>query len=135
MVDKVVTSRLLNEQGKAASVAAQSISVTSAAEVEKLMEMAMSFQQNPKSAQDLHQAVFLYHKAALLCATEPLLTARVQARMGTALTAIPHEGPEYLMQAHIAFESSKKALSQMFRMNKSMAKTSYGFPVSPVRKP
>lgn len=135
MVDKVVTSSLSNECVNAAVVAAKSTSATSAAEVEKLMEMAMSFQQNPKSVQDLYQAVFLYQKAASLCETEPLLTARVQARMGMVLNAIPHEGPEYLMQAHIAFESSKKALSQMFRMNKSIAMTSYSFPESPVRKP
>lgn len=109
-MDQVVSPSLSDESVKAALAAAESADATHAEKVEMLMEIAMGLQQKPKSAQDLHHAVSLYQKAVSLCQTEPLLMARVQARMGTALNAIPHDGPEYLQQAHTAFESAIPAL-------------------------
>ena len=109
-MDQTVSPSLSDENVKAALAAAESADATPSEKVEMLMEIAMSLQQNPKSVQDIHYAVSLYQKAASLCQTEPLLMARVQARMGTALNATPHNGPEYLLQAHTAFESAIPAL-------------------------
>lgn len=97
---------LSDESVKAALATAETADATHAEKMEMLMEIAMGLQQKPKSAQDLHHAISLYQKAASLSRAEPLLMARVQARMGTALNAIPHDGPEYLRQARAAFESA-----------------------------
>jgi len=106
MVDQMMTSSLSLERVKAAFAAVESAAATHKEKIEMLMEMAMSLQQKPKTAQDLHHAVSLYQKAVSLCQPESLLLARVEARMGTALNAIPHDGPEFLQQAHTAFESA-----------------------------
>ncbi|GJL52645.1 hypothetical protein [Candidatus Nitrospira salsa] len=112
MVDQMVTSSLSDERVKAAFAAVESADATHPEKVEMLMEIAMSLQQKPKSAQDLHHAVSLYRKAISLCPAESLLLARVEARMGTALNAIPHDGPEFLRQAHTAFELAIIILKQ-----------------------
>lgn len=109
-MDQVMSHSLSDKSVKAALAAAESADATQSEKMEMLMEIAMGLQQKPKSAHDLYHAVSLYQKAASLCQTEPLLVARVQARMGTALNAIPHDGPEYLQQAHAAFESAIPAL-------------------------
>jgi tetratricopeptide (TPR) repeat protein len=62
---------------------------------EMLMEIAMSLQAAPKSAQQLLDAVGLYERALVLAPTEAaLLKARITARMGTALQALPQDGDD-----------------------------------------
>ncbi len=105
-MDHVMNSSLSEHNVKAAFAAVESADATHSEKVEMLMEIAMGLQQKPQSPQDLHHAVSLYQKALSLSPTDLLLLARVQARMGTALNAIPHDGPEYLLQAQTAFESA-----------------------------
>jgi tetratricopeptide (TPR) repeat protein len=73
----------------------------------------MEVQTKPRSVQDLHSAVSLYDRALALCSPEEaLLMARLQARKGTALNAIPHEGPEFVEQARRLFESALSVLCE-----------------------
>src|SRR4051812_4670517 len=70
-----------------------------------LMEIAMGLQQQPKSPDQLHAAVTLYDKALAICPGDMrLLSARILARKGTALQAIPEEGTASLEQARSTFE-------------------------------
>ncbi len=81
--------------------------------VEMLMEIAMGMQQRPKSAYQLRQAIGLYEKALEICPPrEKLLGARVLARMGTALQAMPAEDAEYLIRARQAFEQAMVVLGE-----------------------
>ncbi len=74
---------------------------------EMLMEVAMGMQTKPKSAEQLHQAVALYERALAICPTEaPMLAARVRARMGTALQALPDGGKESLVRARDCYEQA-----------------------------
>ena len=78
---------------------------------EMLMEIGMGMQTRPKSAQDLHQAVALYERALGLCpATASLLSARIRARMGTALQALPDGGADALRKARDCYEKSLPVL-------------------------
>ncbi len=92
---------------KAAIAAIESESATTVEKIEMLIEMAVGFQKKPKSSQELLDAVSLYYRAIDLCAEEhSLLRARATAGMGTALRAIPSEGPELLMQALVAYQTA-----------------------------
>lgn len=96
---------LSDHRFRAALAAAESPDATPVEKVEMLMEIAMGLQHKPKFSSDLHRAVSLYENALSLCPTdEPLLHARVQARMGTALNSIPDDVPDNLGKARAAFE-------------------------------
>lgn len=100
-------SGMSDQRFKAALAAAEASDATDSEKVEMLMEIAMGLQQKPKTSQDLHHAVSLYEKALSLCPSdEPILNARLHARMGTALNAIPHEAQENLYKAQSAFEKA-----------------------------
>lgn len=72
---------------------------------EMLMEIAMGLQVKPKSADQLRDAVTLYQRALTeLPETTTLLQARISARMGTALQAIPDGGVDALRQACECYE-------------------------------
>lgn len=74
---------------------------------EMLMEIAMGMQLRPKNADDLHRAVELYERALGLSGPgAPLLSARIRARLGTALQALPEGGVESLKQARDCFEAA-----------------------------
>ena len=80
---------------------------------EMLMEIAMGMQIRPKTSQQLHQAVALYERALDTCPTEaPLLRSRVQARMGTALQALPDVGISALHRAQAAYEEALPVLKE-----------------------
>lgn len=79
--------------------------------VEMLVEVAMGLQAKPKSPDELHAAVSLYERALdLLDPKQYLERARVMARMGTALQAIPSETSEHLRRARECYESVRKIL-------------------------
>ncbi len=79
---------------------------------EMLMEIAMGLQHRPKTAQPLHQAVELYERALALCtASAPLLSARIRARMGTALQALPDGGVDALHKARACYEDAAPVLA------------------------
>jgi tetratricopeptide (TPR) repeat protein len=78
---------------------------------EMLMEIAMGLQHKPQAAEDLQAAVGLYEAALDLCPPDVLLlAARIGARMGTALMAIPSPGPAPLERARAAFEAALAVL-------------------------
>jgi len=92
---------------RAALAAADDESATPGERAEMLMEMAMGLQQRPKSAQHLRYAVELYDKALEICPEDMrLLSARITARKGTALQAIPSQGTAELESARAAFEAA-----------------------------
>lgn len=98
---------LSDQQFKAAIAAAESSEANDSEKVEMLMEIAMGLQQKPKSIDDLHHAISLYDKALSLCpADDSLLRARAQARLATALNALPQNAPERLYKAQAALESA-----------------------------
>ncbi len=73
---------------------------------EMLTEIAMGLQTKPKSPFQLRDAVTLYQRALTeLPDAADLLKARIRARMGTALQAIPDGGVETLRQACECYES------------------------------
>ena len=74
---------------------------------EMLMEIAMGMQSVPKSAQQLADAVNLYERALALAPSHaPLLKARIGARMGTALQALPEGSVADLERALECFQSA-----------------------------
>ncbi|MBL8473950.1 MAG: hypothetical protein KF778_06465 [Rhodocyclaceae bacterium] len=78
-----------------------------------LMEIAMGLQLRPKSVDQLQQAVGLYERALDLCPQDaPLLSARVRARLGTALQALPENGNCALDRARACFESARGMLKE-----------------------
>ncbi len=88
-----------------AAVEAEEISAEE--KVELLMQIAMGLQQKPKTPQQLHNAIQLYDKSLALCpADNPLLIARIHARKGTALQAVPALGTEFLLKAQAEFETA-----------------------------
>ncbi len=100
-------SSLADEHVKAALAAVEMPDVPIRDKIDLLIEIAIGLQHKPRFVQDLHQAVSLYDRALALCPSgEPLLHARIHARKGTALNAIPHEGMEYVEQARQLFESA-----------------------------
>ena len=106
-------STLSDEHVKAALAAAESSNISVLEKIDLLIEIAIGVQQKPRFVQDLHHAVSLYDRALTLCpAGETLLTARIQARKGTALNAIPDEGSEFVEQARQLFESALRGLQQ-----------------------
>jgi tetratricopeptide (TPR) repeat protein len=98
---------------RAALTAADDTSATPLERAEMLMEIAMGLQQRPKSPEQLHAAVSLYDRALEVCPEEqPLLRARIKARKGTALQAIPGEETEALEDARTAHEEALVVLRQ-----------------------
>ncbi len=76
-----------------------------------LVEIAMGLQQRPKDPEQLRGAVALYARAIELCAPDDYITvARIRARMGTALQAIPSEGCDELILARDHYEAASKVL-------------------------
>ena len=108
---------LSQSQFEAALKAADDAQASPAERAEMLMEIAMGLQSRPKSVQQLHDAIGLYERA-LDVAPEgaALLRARIAARMGTALQAIPPRGAEsdadLLERALHCFQNAIDALQQ-----------------------
>lgn len=95
---------------------AEDPSATPTERAEMLMEIAMGLQQRPKSVDYLTGAVALYDRALALCSdTERLLGARIQARRGTALQAIPEDGTASIEAARLAYETALPVLSERGR--------------------
>lgn len=79
---------------------------------ESLVELAMDLQQQPKAAQDLIDAVYLYEHAAALTLEFPLARARAVAGRGAALRRMPGSGLEELQLARQAFEEALPILRE-----------------------
>ncbi len=96
----------------AAALTAAGVESTTAVErAEMLVEIAMGLHHRPKSAEQLFAAVELYERAIALCSPDDyVLIARIRARMGTALQAIPGEGTDELVRARAAYDAARLVL-------------------------
>ena len=93
---------LSNTQFEAALNAAEDADASPEERAEMLMEIAMGMQARPKSAQQLTDAVSLYERALEVAPPQAvLLKARIGARMGTALQALPTDGESNRGAAHL----------------------------------
>jgi tetratricopeptide (TPR) repeat protein len=102
---------LTSSQFDAAIAAAQSDAASPEEKAEMLMEIAMGMQAKPKTPDQLHQAVALYDRALASCpADAPLLQARIRARQGTALQALPDGGISALHKAEACYEQALPVL-------------------------
>lgn len=92
---------------RAALQAAEDEGASPVERAEMLMEIAMGLQLRPKAPGQLVAAIELYQRALEICPEpERLLRARITARQGTALQALPGEGHESLEAARAAHESA-----------------------------
>ena len=95
---------LPESQFDAALKAVESEADSAAEKAEMLMEIAMGMQARPKSPDQLQRAIGLYRRALDL-ADDGLLRARIRARLGTALQALPDGGVVALKSARDAYEA------------------------------
>jgi tetratricopeptide (TPR) repeat protein len=108
--DAMPSDRVADEL-RAALAAAESEDAPPSERAEMLMEIAMGFQRKPKGPDQLHAAVALYDKALSICpGDDRLLRARITARKGTALQAIPQD-PSFLDRALAAYEEARPVLA------------------------
>ncbi len=107
-----MASSMTDAAVKAAIAAVESETATVVEKVEMLIELATSFQQKPKDAEPLWQAIELYRTAIDFSQDYPLLRARAQAGMGTALRSIPDEGSELLQHARDCYQSALPILQE-----------------------
>ncbi len=115
-----MTQTLYTSQFDAAIAAAESDASTPEEKAEMLMEIAMGMQARPKSAEQLHQAVALYERALIACPPDaPLLQARVRARQGTALQALPDGGTSALHKARACYEQALPVLKEKAKPEES----------------
>jgi tetratricopeptide (TPR) repeat protein len=95
----------------AALATADDASIAPRERADMLVEIAMGLQQRPKDAAQLRGAVRLYERALTLCAPDDIVTcARIEARLATALQAIPGDGLDELTRARITFERAAAIL-------------------------
>ena len=100
------------DQVKAALRAVEEAEASVDEKVEMLTEIAMGLQQKPKAVEDLEAAVRLYELALNMCqAGQDLAAARLRARLGTALMALPSEGTAPVEEARRAFETALETLA------------------------
>lgn len=101
-------------QLEAALAAADDADASPEERAEMLMEIAMGMQQRPKSAKQLHDAVALYERAMEVApAHAAVMRARITARMGTALQALPDGGAVALDRAQGCFEAALPVLQAL----------------------
>lgn len=112
MTSSVSLPTLAEAQVAAALKAAEDPSASIEERAEMLMEIAMGLQVRPRSPVQLHDAVALYRRALdLLPDTPSLLAARIRARMGTALQALPDGAVDALKQARDCYETALPTLA------------------------
>lgn len=103
-------SEISTARFEAALRAVETADATAEEKSEMLMEIAMGMQQKPKSPRQLEEAIELYQRALDLCPLQSgALRARLLARQGTALYALPSDNSEPLRRAQECFEESLEA--------------------------
>ncbi|MDJ0676088.1 MAG: hypothetical protein QNJ36_12005 [Calothrix sp. MO_167.B42] len=110
-----MTSPSITDAAVTATIAAiASESAQTEEKIQMLIEMAQGFQKQPKSAKDLRNAVSLYYRAYDMSGEDyPLLKARSQMGMASALQAIPDVGSDLLLQAKVGYEEALPVLQQL----------------------
>jgi tetratricopeptide (TPR) repeat protein len=109
-----VERTLPESQFDAALKAVESEADSAEEKAEMLMEIAMGMQARPKTPDQLLRAVDLYRRALDLTA-DAMLRARITARLGTALQALPDVGVAALKQARDAYETALPVLRESGR--------------------
>jgi len=108
-----MTSSITDSAVKAALIAMDSESATTAEKIQMLIEMAQGFQKKPKTAQDLHNAIDLFNRAYQMCEDEHLLMkARAKVGIAGTLQMIPDGGSQLLQQARANYEEALPLLQQ-----------------------
>jgi tetratricopeptide (TPR) repeat protein len=108
-----LTQSLALSQVEAALKAVEADSATPVEKAEMLMEIASGLQSRPKTAEPLEHAVLLYRRALDVCPDDsPLLRARITARLGTALQALPAGGNDSLQEARRCYEAALPTLQR-----------------------
>lgn len=98
---------------RAALAAAHDESAEPVERAQMLVQLAMGLQRRPKTRAHLEAAIRLYDAALALCPpAQALLVARITARKGTALQALPEEGTGSLEEARALFEQAIPRLMQ-----------------------
>ena len=111
----MIAGRLESELSAALS-AAEDEAASPRERAEMLMEIAMGLQQRPKTPQHLAGAIALYDRALTVCPhDERLLGARISARRGTALQAMPEEGTASLEAARLAYDAALPVIAELGR--------------------
>jgi tetratricopeptide (TPR) repeat protein len=111
----MIAGRLESELA-AALAAAEDETATLRERAEMLMEIAMGLQRRPKTPEHLAGAVALYDRALAVCPDgERLLRARICARRGTALQAMPEDGTASLEAARDAFDEAIPVIGEFGR--------------------
>jgi tetratricopeptide (TPR) repeat protein len=106
----------VGELVRAGLAAAREETASIAERAEMLMELAMGLQVRPKTPDHLQAAIALYDEALTLCpADDVLLAARIGARRGTALQAVPADDTNFIDAARQAYEAALPALKQLGR--------------------
>lgn len=106
----------VEEEVRAALAAADDPLASPQERAEMLMEIAMGFQQRPKSPDQIEAAIDLYDRAGAICPTgERLLGARIAARRATALLALPEGGAEALEKARTELERAIRHFADLGR--------------------
>ena len=104
----------VDELERAALAAARDAEISAAERAEMLVEVAMRLQLRPSAPESLEAAIRLYERATALCPFEDeLLRARIIARKGTALQALPRGGWDSLEEAREAYEKSLPDLRRL----------------------
>jgi tetratricopeptide (TPR) repeat protein len=100
----------------AALAAAEDETAAPRERAEMLMEIAMGLQQRPKTPDHLAGAIALYDRALEVCPEgERLLRARIAARHGTALQAMPEDGTRSLEAARASYEQAIPVIAELGR--------------------
>jgi tetratricopeptide (TPR) repeat protein len=108
-----VTFDRLPDDLRAALAAARDPASSAADRADMLVEMAMALQLRPRTPDHLLGAVELYDEALALCpAEDALFAARITARKGTALQAVPEPGTQCLERARDAYERAIPVLRE-----------------------
>lgn len=98
---------------RAARAAAADPSASATERAEMLMELAVDLQVRPKTPEHLEAAVALYEQALQLCPSEEeLLAARIRARKGTALQALPSSDMRFVEAARRDYEAALPILKR-----------------------
>lgn len=107
------TPSLVDTVVNAAIAAIESEAATPVEKIEMLIEIAAGLQKKPRDPEQFWAAVELYRRAMELCRDDhPLLRARAQAGMGTALRSVPSDDLDPLLQAKACYETALPLLQE-----------------------
>jgi tetratricopeptide (TPR) repeat protein len=109
-----MTSNITDSFVKAAIESISCESATMEEKIQMLIEMAQGFLKQPKSSQDLRNALGLFYRAYEMCGKNyPLWQARSKIGMAGTLQVIPDSNPQLLQQAQENYQEALPILQQL----------------------